>query len=82
MMDGLWKGIALGCFLLTFSVFMGCVVRVGDWDILGVGENFRRRGMGETPKMRTDNFFFNAYTFNKAHANRLVPFKTATDSSG
>ena len=37
MMDGLWKGIALGCFLLAFSVLMGCVVRVGDWDILGVG---------------------------------------------
>jgi hypothetical protein len=37
MNDGLWKGIALGCFLLAFSVLMGCVVRVGDWDILGVG---------------------------------------------
>jgi len=36
MMDGRWKGIALGCFRLAFSVLMGCVVRVGDWDILGV----------------------------------------------
>ena len=30
-----------------------------------LGEKFRRRGMGETPKMRTDNFFFIDYTFNK-----------------
>ena len=65
MKDGLWKGAALGCFLLAFSVLMDCVVRVGDWDILGVGKSLGDGGMGETPKKeRTDIYYLTIYEFN------------------
>ena len=74
MMDELWKGIALGCFRLAFSVLMGCVVRVGDWDILGVGAKFRGRGDGRDPEKAHGYIFPIAYAFNKAVANGLLPF--------
>ena len=43
-------------FSVCFCVLTGCVVRVGDWDILGVGKSLGYGGMGKTPKKRTYTF--------------------------